>query len=82
MISVTQMPDHWALEFLQLNDVAIDLRDRLEKAVAENTKLRELVSELWVSCPVHDSDCDECQHKGGRRGCKLYDRMLELGVDV
>ena len=49
---------------------------------AENAKLRELVSELWVSCPVHDSDCDECQHKGGRTGCELYDRMRELGVEV
>ena len=48
----------------------------------ENAKLRELVSELWVSCPVHDSDCDECQHKGGRTGCELYDRMRELGVEV
>ena len=46
----------------------------------ENSKLRELASELWVSCPVHDSDCDECKHKGGRTGCELYDRMLELGV--
>lgn len=49
---------------------------------AENAKLRELANELWVSCPVHDSDCDECQHKGGRTGCKLYDRMLELGIEV
>jgi hypothetical protein len=51
-----------------------------EELLAENAKLRELVSELWVSCPVHDSDCDECKHKGGRTGCELYDRMLELGV--
>ena len=48
----------------------------------ENAKLRELASELWVSCPVHDSDCDECQHKGGRTGCELHDRMRELGVEV
>lgn len=47
----------------------------------ENAKLRELASELWVSCPVHDSDCDECKHKGGRTGCELYDRMRELEVD-
>jgi len=46
----------------------------------ENAKLRELISELWVSCPLHDSDCDECRHRGGRTGCELYDRMRELGV--
>lgn len=82
MSNATQMPDYWALEFLQLNDVAIDLRGRLEKVAEENAKLRELVSELWVSCPIHESDCDECQHKGGRRGCELYDRMRELGVEL
>lgn len=51
-----------------------------DEVMAENAKLRELASELWVSCPVHDSDCDECKHKGGRTGCELYDRMRELGV--
>ena len=55
--------------------------DRVHKAEAEADRLRELASELWVSCPVHDSDCDECQYKGGRTGCELYDRMRELGVD-
>ena len=54
----------------------------LSAAMAEIAKLRELVQELWVSCPVHDSDCDECKHKGGRTGCELYDRMRELGVEV
>ena len=56
------------------------LRATVPHLERENAKLRELVSELWVSCPVHDSDCDECKHKGGRTGCELYDRMLELGV--
>lgn len=55
---------------------------KLREREDENAKLRELVSELWVSCPVQDSDCDKCQHKGGRWGCELYDRMKELGVDI
>jgi len=55
-----------------------DIPDQLQ---AENAKLRELVHELWVSCPVHDADCDDCKHKGGRTGCELYDRMRELGVE-
>jgi len=55
--------------------------DRVRKAEAENAKLLELISELWVSCPLHDSDCDECRHRGGRTGCELYDCMLKLGVD-
>ena len=61
-------------------DTIWQLRDDLQRSNAENAKLRKLASELWVSCPVHDSDCDECKHKGGRTGCELYDRMLELGV--
>ena len=77
-----EMSDCWSLEYLQLNDMAFGFWERLKEVAEENAKLRELVSELWVSCPVHDSDCDECQHKGGRRGCELYDRMRELGVDA
>ena len=53
----------------------------LQETLEQNAKLRELVSELWASCPVHDNDCDECRHKDGRTGCELYDRMLGLGVD-
>lgn len=54
---------------------------------AENAKLRELVRDMWTSCPVHDSDCAECTHaivddsgEWPRYGCDLFDRMHELGV--
>ena len=63
-------------------ETILSLRDRAQDLQAESAKLRELVQELWVSCPVHDSDCDECKHKGGRTGCELYDRMRELGIEV
>lgn len=56
--------------------------DCIETLCAKNARLRELLRELWVSCPVHDSDCDVCKHKGGSNGCELYDRMCELGVEV
>lgn len=68
--------------YIGLTENGCLMRDMACKAEAENAKLRELASELWVSCPVHDSDCDECRHKGGRTGCELYDRMLELGIEA
>lgn len=75
----------YAMDKTQLSKIADNIEHEVEEALeserSENAKLRELVSELWVSCPVHDSDCDGCGHKGGRTGCELYDRMRELGVD-
>lgn len=54
------------------------IAEHAERIVA----LEELLRELWVSCPVHDTDCDVCKHKGGSSGCELYDRMRELGIEV
>ena len=45
----------------------------LDKLRDENAKLRELVRDMWKSCPVYTADC---------YGCKLYDRMRELGIEV
>lgn len=86
MSSATQMPDYWALEFLQLNDVAIDLRDRLEKVAEENAKLRELVRDMCEAF-VHGACYRWCEFKepcnymdDGK--CQWCDRMRELGVDA
>lgn len=61
------------------NGVVAELR-------AENVRLRELVLQLW-ECPVDDNKCTDCPHCkehydvcAGECGCKLYDRMRELGV--
>ena len=58
------------------------LHEEIDRVRDENAKLLELLAELWASCPVHDDDCTDCKHRGGRTGCKLYDRMRELGVEV
>jgi hypothetical protein len=65
-----------------IDDLVREVTSYVTALQAENAELREIASELWVSCPVHDSDCDECQHKGGRTGCELYDRMHKLGIEV
>lgn len=45
----------------------------------ENDKLRELVRDMWRSCPVDERDCIACDFE--RDGtCDLCDRMKELGV--
>ena len=49
---------------------------------AENVKLRELVRDMWQSCPVYTADCYGCEHHRSDGGCKLYDRMCELGIEV
>ena len=83
MSNATQMPDYWALEFLQLNDVAIGFLDRLEKVAEENAKLRELVWDMYclaypsaveweVSDATYDkySPCEKCNELyGGKSPC-------------
>ena len=52
--------------------------------VSENDKLRELVRDLWTSCPVKYENCAACKYKDSETafGCALYDRMEELGIEV
>lgn len=52
---------------------------------AENAKLRELVRDLWKSCPADGYYCIyHCEHydKESESHCKLEDRMRELEVDA
>jgi hypothetical protein len=68
--------------YSELFDAVDGLGVEIENLQAENAQLRKLVSELWLSCPVHESDCNVCQHNGGSTGCELSDRMRELGIEV
>lgn len=63
--------------FCENNDLLLE-RDQLE---AENAKLRELVMDMWQSCPVYTADCYGCEYHRSD-WCKLYDRMRELGIEV
>ena len=53
-----------------------------ESLEADNAKLRELVRDMWQSCPVYTADCYGCEHHRSDGGCKLYNRMRELGIEV
>lgn len=63
-----------------VNEVCRHLSD----AMAENEKLRELVKDIWTSCPISEKDCESCEHQNGESyaGCKLCDRMRGLGIEV
>jgi len=70
---------------LDAADTIWKLRDDLQRANAENAKLRELVRDLWEACPVDGYYCIyHCEHydKESESHCKLEDRMRELGVEV
>lgn len=58
-----------------------DKDSRYMSMKAENAKLRELVWDVWQSCPVYTADCYGCDHHRSDGGCKLYDRMCELGIE-
>jgi hypothetical protein len=52
---------------------------------AENAKLRELVREVWRSCPVDEDDCKKCPHyivESDEVWCDNPNRMSELGIEV
>ena len=75
-----QMPTYWSLVL----EVA-HLNWWLDKLVAENAELRELVRESWQSCPVNASDCRICPHYIGESGddwCDIPMRMRELRIKV
>ena len=58
--------------------------DEAERIESENERLRDLVRELWISCPIGEDDCRECEHNmpNDGLGCELYVRMRELGIEV
>ena len=62
-------------------DTIWELRDDLQRANAENAKLRELVRYAY-ECAIHSdhATCDDCRRMNS--SCILADRMRELGVDA
>lgn len=57
----------------------------VERLNAENDKLRELVLEIWRSCPVSEDDCAKCQHRieeSDENWCDIPILMEKLGVEV
>lgn len=51
----------------------------------ENAKLRELVREIWRSCPVSEDDCAKCPHRleeSDEVWCDIPILMEKLGVEV
>ena len=56
-----------------------ELRDDLQRANAENAKLRELVKDFFdVPC-----QCLKCEHYNYEEDrCDLHDRARELGIEV
>lgn len=80
----------YAMEVVLLDaaDTICELRDDLQRANAENQKLRELMS-VMAYCIQGWRECDGCRVNGGagiiteRAGCSaLLDRLRELGMEV
>lgn len=73
---------------LDAADTIWELRDDLQRANAENAKLRELVRAL-LTCTT-DGECDECRmngatpwHVGETQLCDgVWEHLRELGIEV
>ncbi len=66
-------------------EAMLKARERIMGLQAENTKLRELVRDLWEACHADGYYCIyHCEHydKESESHCKLEDRMAELGIEV
>ena len=50
----------------------------------ENATLRDLVREVWRSCPVDEDDCKRCPHYMGESDywCDMPIRMETLGIEM
>lgn len=60
---------------------SVDYRHLSEEVV----KLRELVREIWRSCPVSEDDCAKCPHRieeSDEVWCDIPILMEALGVEV
>ena len=60
------------------------LASMAESVEAESAKLRELVLEIWRSCPVSEDDCAKCPHhieESDEVWCDIPILMSELGVE-
>lgn len=66
-------------------DSRAELAERIVRLEDEGAKLRELVLEIWRSCPVSEDDCAKCQHhieESDEDWCDILILMEELGVGV
>ena len=70
----------WVYEPIQAA-VLLDVADALD----ENARLREMVLEIWRSCPVSEDECKKCPHHMGESDedwCDIPISMQELGIEV
>lgn len=62
-----------------------DMR-RIWSVIAENTKLRQLVWDLWTATCTYDLGCHGCSHYKKHwdktEECEFLTRMRELGIEV
>lgn len=69
--------------YSELFDAVDGLGAEIENLQSENAKLRELVREIWKSCPVSEDDCAECPHRleeDDEVWCDIPILMEQLGV--
>lgn len=65
-------------------EIADEIDAEFAKLKQEREQLRDLLCELWNSCPVWEDDCLKCEHctgDGGVLDCELYSQMREFGID-
>ena len=58
---------------------------QVEELEGDNAKLRELVREIWSTCPSNEDDCKKCPHHTGESvedWCDFPIRLHELGIEV
>ena len=68
----------WQLEWKR----EMERRKELEN---ENDKLRELVRDVWRSCPVDEDDCKKCPHyivESDEVLCDIPILMREMGIEA
>lgn len=81
---VMQLGSDWESE----RDYADQMEAKEKRAVAENTKLRELVRDMWHDIPkseacAWDSSANTCTGSDSCIGeCSYWYRMVKLGIEM
>jgi len=68
-----------------LYETCMAYKELAEMRGDENERLRELVREIWRSCPTSEDDCARCPHRieeSDEVWCDIPILMVELGVEV
>ena len=56
----------------------------LDEAQSTISNLKWVLKEIWTSCPVHISDCEQCEHYvreyDGPEYCEMLGYLVEAGV--